>query len=119
MCKQMVGNFAQIYSPYLYEKESGPRYLPAMEANSKSPSSLLSILKPCTNQIFVTAIFVFVSITLATILRFCLVRENKKLEQAEIEQQELQLGEKGNVDHMEVSQPGPAPGLSPGFRFLL
>jgi len=33
----MVGNFAQIYSPYLYEKESGPRYLPAMTANSKSP----------------------------------------------------------------------------------
>jgi len=56
---------------------------------------------------------------LATILRFCLVRENKKLEQAEIEQLDLQMGEKGNVNHMEVSQPSPAPGLSSGFRYLL
>jgi hypothetical protein len=115
----MVGNFAQIYSPYLYEKESGPRYLPAMTANSKSSKPLSPILKPCTNQNFVTAIFVFVSIMLATLLRFCLVRENKKLERAEIEQHEIQMGEKGNVDHMEVSHASPAPGLSPGFRFLL
>jgi hypothetical protein len=115
----MVGNFAQIYSPYLYEKESGPRYLPAMTANSKSSKPLSPILKPRTNQNFVTAIFVFVSILLATLLRFCLVRENKKLERAEIEQHDIQMGEKGNVDHMEVSQASPAPGLSPGFRFLL
>lgn len=94
----MVGNFAQIYSPYLYEKKSGPRYLPAMEANT---------------------VFVAVSIILATILRFCLVRENKKLEQAEIEQINLDMGEKSTVEHMEVSQVSPAPGLSPGFRYLL
>ncbi|KAH0159340.1 major facilitator superfamily transporter, partial [Aureobasidium melanogenum] len=94
----MVGNFAQIYSPYLYEKKSGPRYLPAMEANT---------------------VFVAVSIILATILRFCLVRENRKLEQAEIEQINLDLGEKNNVEHMEVSQASPAPGLSSGFRYLL
>ncbi|KAG9966194.1 major facilitator superfamily transporter, partial [Aureobasidium melanogenum] len=94
----MVGNFAQIYSPYLYEQKSGPRYLPAMEANT---------------------VFVAVSIILATILRFCLVRENRKLEQAEIEQINLDLGEKSNVEHMEVSEVRPAPGLSPGFRYLL
>ena len=33
----MVGNFAQIYSPYLYEKKNGPRYLTAMTANSELP----------------------------------------------------------------------------------
>jgi hypothetical protein len=31
----MVGNFAQIYSPYLYPTSSGPRYISAMVANSK------------------------------------------------------------------------------------
>lgn len=80
---------------------------------------LIISLKLFTDQKFAIAIFVFVSISLATILRFCLVRENKKLEQAEIEQLDLQMGEKGNVDHREVSQPGPAPGLSSGFRYLL
>jgi hypothetical protein len=91
-----------------------PRWL-----RTVSYTYLLSTLKSRTNQNLFTAIFVFVSIMLATLLRFCLVRENKKLERAEIEQHEIQMGEKGNVDHMEVSHASPAPGLSPGFRFLL
>ncbi|KAG6001700.1 hypothetical protein E4U21_003902 [Claviceps maximensis] len=58
----MVGNLAQIYSPYLYAKSSGPRYLAAMIANS---------------------VFVFASIALCVILLSCLKWENRKLERAE------------------------------------
>jgi hypothetical protein len=58
----MVGNTAQVYSPYLYDKSSGPQYLPAMIANS---------------------VFVLGSIAAATSLLFCLKWENRKLEEAE------------------------------------
>jgi MFS family permease len=59
-----VGNFAQIYSPYLYPSTDGPRYLNAMIANS------------C---------FCLACALVTVLLRFFLVNENKKL--AAIERQ--------------------------------
>ncbi len=59
----MVGNIAQVYSPYMYPKSSGPRYLPAMIANSG---------------------FVLASIACCAILYFCLRRENILLEAAQM-----------------------------------
>ncbi|KID74578.1 MFS transporter prlL [Metarhizium brunneum] len=58
----MVGNIAQVYSPYLYDKSTGPQYLPAMISNSA---------------------FVFGSMVAATALLFCLKWENRKLDEAE------------------------------------
>ncbi|PYH93874.1 MFS transporter [Aspergillus ellipticus CBS 707.79] len=94
----MVGNFAQIYSPYLYNSNTGPRYLTAMIANS---------------------IFVFASICVATVLRFCLVRENQKLELVEMMARE---GDDPNVkpaDELVQHGPGGVARLSPGFRYTL
>jgi len=59
-----VGNLAQIYSPYLYIKSMGPRYLEAMIANSCF----------CLACLFATLA-----------LRWCLKRENAKLDRAEAE----------------------------------
>lgn len=57
-----VGNLAQIYSPYLYLKQNGPRYLSAMIANS------------C---------FCLACLAATWLLRWCLKRENGKLDAAE------------------------------------
>ncbi|KAI1844078.1 hypothetical protein JX266_009751 [Neoarthrinium moseri] len=92
----MVGNFAQIYSPYMYDSKSGPRYLPAMTANT---------------------IFVFVSIICATILRFCLVRENRKLAAAELDTTETP--DPKNGDEIIQNGPGGVLVLNPGFRYAL
>ncbi|PNY24303.1 transporter [Tolypocladium capitatum] len=94
----MVGNIAQIYSPYLYNKDQGPRYLPAMIANT---------------------VFVFACILVATLLRFCLVRENRKLEAAELEQNAEQHGNPKHGEEIIQSQLGGLLRLSPGFRYTL
>ncbi|KFY51047.1 hypothetical protein V496_08989 [Pseudogymnoascus sp. VKM F-4515 (FW-2607)] len=96
----MVGNFAQIYSPYLYQKASKPRYLPAMIANT---------------------VFVFASISFAILLRFCLARENKKLEAIETEQTITENSEKGGMSHDEIVLDGVGGllVLNPGFRYIL
>jgi hypothetical protein len=103
----MVGNFAQIYSPYMYDKSTGPRYLPAMTANT---------------------VFVFASICCATVLRFCLVRENRKLDALEggggdHDDEHGAGGEKGELDEkrdeiVQDSRAGPLV-FSPGFRYAL
>lgn len=103
----MLGNFAQIYSPYLYQKKSGPRYFPAMIANS------------C---------FVLAAIGIATVLLFCLIKENKKLEAAEnaidAVTVEIEIDEKGEkkpaVTHTELSANDlDVLRLNPGFRYAL
>jgi hypothetical protein len=90
----MVGNFAQIYAPYLYNANTGPQYLQAMIANT---------------------VFVFASLCFATLLRVCLVRENRKLEAAETQ------GTADLKDGDEIVQqaPGGLLRLNPGFRYAL
>lgn len=63
----MVGNLAQIYSPYFYDKRTGPRYVPAMVAD---------------------AAFVLASICFATLLRYYLVQENRNLDALEMAEEE-------------------------------
>jgi hypothetical protein len=93
----MVGNFAQIYAPYLYKKTSGPRYLPAMTANT---------------------VFIFASICFATVLRFCLVRENRKLAVVEEQDRAVDVDEKGGEEIVQQG-PGGLVRLNPGFRYAL
>lgn len=59
----MFGNTATIYASYMYPASTGPRYIPGGSAN--------------------TVICLIVA-GLALILRFVHIRENKKLEQAEV-----------------------------------
>jgi hypothetical protein len=60
----MFGNTASIYGSYMYPKSAAPRYIPGGSANA--------------------GICVLVA-GIALVLRFVHVRENKKLEQAEVE----------------------------------
>ncbi|KAH8667021.1 MFS transporter [Xylariales sp. PMI_506] len=92
-----IGNTAQIYSPYLYNSNTGPRYIPAMSANT---------------------VFVFVSILCASLLRYCLVRENKKLEQAETQNQ-TETGDPKERTGIVQTGPGGTVTFSPGFRYTL
>lgn len=94
----MVGNFAQIYSPYMYNSSYGPRYLPAMAANT---------------------VFVFLSICFATILRFSLVRENRKLEAIEAEENADAGDPKSGGEEIVQKGPGGLLVLNPGFRYAL
>lgn len=99
----MVGNFAQIYSPYMYDKSSGPRYLPAMTANT---------------------VFVFASVCFATALRLCLARENRGLDALEggaRREDEAEAGgdlKKHDDDIVQEGRAGPLV-LSHGFRYTL
>ncbi|KAK2606037.1 hypothetical protein QQS21_003555 [Conoideocrella luteorostrata] len=99
----MVGNIAQVYSPYLYDKSSGPQYLPAMIANSA---------------------FVFASIAFGVVLLFCLKWENRKLEAAEAttnEQLQVSEEESGpkNADNIVESRLEGIVKLKRGFRYIL
>ena len=60
-------------------------------------------------------VFVFACILVATLLRFCLVHENRKLAEAELEQNN---GPKPGEDVIQ-SQLGGFLRLSPGFRYTL
>ncbi|KAK6196675.1 hypothetical protein LQW54_011290 [Pestalotiopsis sp. IQ-011] len=98
----MVGNFAQIYSPYMYDKSSGPRYLPAMTADT---------------------VFVFASVCFATALRLCLARENRALDALEggARREEAEAGgdlKKHDDDIVQEGRAGPLV-LSYGFRYTL
>jgi MFS family permease len=93
-----VGNVAQIYSPYLYPKSQGPRYLNAMVANA----------------VFCAACGV------ATLgLRWCLTWENRKLARKEEEEQREITGEKEGEVGVEAENPVGAVLLAPGFRYAL
>lgn len=94
-----VGNFAQIYSPYLYPASAGPRYSNAMIANS------------C---------FCVCCITITVLLRFCLVNANKTLAATEAETANQLGAEKAMVEEViDVSSPGVMVALAPGFRYAL
>jgi len=95
-----VGNLAQIYSPYLYLKQNGPRYLTAMIANS------------C---------FCLACLGATMLLRYCLKRENAKLDAAEgvhvePEAAKAEMLDKRDVELMEKSMAVPA---MKGYRFIL
>ncbi|XWX01510.1 hypothetical protein V2A60_009538 [Cordyceps javanica] len=94
----MVGNIAQVYSPYMYPKSSGPQYLPAMIANSG---------------------FTLLSIACCVVLYFCLRRENELLEAAQL--QEADEGDAGSDSSKDQSQERVSPylALDPGFRYML
>lgn len=65
--------------------------------------------------------FVFASISFAILLRFCLARENKKLEAIETEQTITENSEKGGMSHDEIVLDGVGGllVLNPGFRYIL
>jgi len=95
-----IGNIAQVYSPYMYPKTDGPRYLSAMIANS---------------------IFCLACISVTLLLRFCLGRENRKLETLEI-QNVVEQNEKVDVMQEEIIDGNVRGGLlalNPGFRYVL
>jgi hypothetical protein len=90
-----VGNLAQIYSPYLYLKENGPRYLTAMIANS------------C---------FCLACLGATLLLRYCLKRENVKLEAMEVS---AVAAEKEGKDEIEILEDmGPVERVG-AFRYVL
>jgi hypothetical protein len=96
----MVGNMAQIYSPYMYNAELyAPRYVPAMICNT---------------------IFVLAAIAAATLLRFCLKRENTKLEAVEVAQATAEPNpDPKNGEEIIQSALGGLLRLNPGFRYTL
>jgi MFS family permease len=91
-----VGNIAQIYSPYLYLKQNGPRYLTAMIAN---------------------AMFCLACLLATLALRWLLARENAKLEVAEMTDGSAQ--EKAEDIELEVVGTRGPTTLTRGFRYLL
>lgn len=94
-----VGNFAQIYSPYMYPKTQGPRYLAAMIANS------------CFCMACIVAVFG---------LRWYLKNQNVKLEIIETQGQAAMESEKAAADEIvDVNAPGGLLVLNPGFRYML
>jgi hypothetical protein len=94
-----VGNFGQIYSPYLYPSTDGPRHLNVMTVNS-------CFCLACA---------------LVTILRrFFLVNENKKLAAVEMQTGNDLLAEKATVEEIfDISNPGGTVAPAPGFRYSL
>jgi MFS family permease len=94
-----VGNLAQIYSPYLYLEELGPRYLSAMIANAS----------------FCVACF------LATwVLRSALVKENRKLENEETAGEiEPPDDDKGENDEDEGGLDKNVAQTTESFRYIL
>jgi MFS family permease len=93
-----VGNIAQIYSPYLYLKTNGPRYLTAMIAN---------------------ACFCLACLLATLALRYMLTRENAKLEREEATMATTSGDEKAEGVELEVLEAGTTVTLTRGFRYLL
>ncbi|MCJ1280098.1 hypothetical protein MMC21_007924 [Puttea exsequens] len=82
-----VSNASSIYASYMYPESAGPRYIVAMSVN---------------------CVMAFMAIVFATILRFVLVRLNKKLDRGEPVKGAVAVGE---------GVPGEA--AERGFRFVL
>lgn len=97
-----VGNLAQIYSPYMYLKPLGPRYLAAMVAN---------------------ACFCLACLAATLLLRWMLKRENVKLELAEAlrvdGREEGGDDEKENVQVEVRENLATTSQLGRGFRYIL
>jgi Major Facilitator Superfamily len=94
-----VGNFAQIYSPYLYPSTDGPRYLNAMIANA-------CFCVGCAGVTFA--------------LRFCLVNENKALTTLERQFANGTPLDKVVVEEvLNVSDPRALITNAPAFRYAL
>ncbi|RDW56863.1 hypothetical protein BP5796_12930 [Coleophoma crateriformis] len=94
-----VGNFAQIYSPYLYPSSAGPQYRGAMIAN---------------------ACFCLACVGTTLLLRFCLVRENNTLAVIELQAASDFPGEKATVEELvDVPSPGGPVTFTAGFRYVL
>lgn len=96
----MVGNLAQIYSPYMYNAQLyAPLYRPAMSCNT---------------------IFVFAAILAATLLRYFLTRENAKLEALEVAQAATDPNnDPKHGDEIIEQAAGGVLRLNPGFRYTL
>jgi hypothetical protein len=94
-----IGNIAQIYSPYMYPESDGPRYLTAMICNSFFCAACLAV-------------------TLS--LRWCLKRENGKLEMLEMQAAvELDDAKASQEEIVDVNAAGGLVVLNPGFRYAL
>lgn len=93
-----VGNIAQIYSPYLYLKENGPRYLTAMIANS------------C---------FCLACLLATLTLRYFLTKENAKLEVAETIIGAVTDEDKVGGTELETTGAGGPTRFAQGFRYVL
>ncbi|ATY59114.1 Major facilitator superfamily transporter [Cordyceps militaris] len=94
----MVGNIAQVYSPYMYPKSSGPRYLPAMIANSGA---------------------VILSIACCATLYYSLRRENKILEAAQMHRNDDGDGDSDTNKNRPQEPELPVPALDSSFRYIL
>ncbi|KAJ9091882.1 hypothetical protein QFC19_008908 [Naganishia cerealis] len=106
----MIGNLAQIYSPYMYDTNFAPRYIPPMACN---------------------AAFCLITVFAVLLLRFCLKRENETLaakeameenrgpvlDPSEFQDRHATLGdmEKGEEDVI----PSRNEPVSAGFRYAL
>lgn len=93
-----MGNIAQIYSPYLYLKENGPRYLTAMIANS------------C---------FCLACLLATLTLRYFLTKENAKLEVAETIIGAVTDEDKVGGTELETTGAGGPTRFAQGFRYVL
>ncbi|SPO07182.1 related to putative tartrate transporter [Cephalotrichum gorgonifer] len=85
----MFGNTATIYGSYMYPSSTGPQYIPGGTTN---------------------AVVCLIVATLALILRFIHIRENKRIEQAEREMEEMGNSE-GQLTAVRDQPP-------PGFRYI-
>ncbi|KAF8866524.1 MFS transporter [Acephala macrosclerotiorum] len=97
--RQHNRNIAQIYSPYMYPSSDGPRYLSAMIANS---------------------IFCLACILTTLFLRWCLQRENAKLQALEIQNSVQEESKKVAIKEIvDANARGGLLALNPGFRYVL
>jgi hypothetical protein len=86
----MIGNTATIYGSYMYPASSGPQYIPGGSAN---------------------AVICLVVAVLALVLRFIHIKENKKLEAAELEPATSKFETKGNAEEAYEKR-------ATGFRYI-
>jgi len=94
-----VGNIAQIYSPYMYPESDGPKYLIAMICNS---------------------VFCVACLTVTLGLRWCLKKENEKLEVLEVQSTvDLDDAKATREDIVDTYAAGGLVVLNPGFRYAL
>ncbi|TVY55192.1 putative transporter [Lachnellula cervina] len=97
-----VGNIAQIYSPYMYPKSDGPKYLTAMICN---------------------AAFCVACIAVTLGLRWCLMNENDKLqlleEQSAADAADFDGVKAAREEIVDVNAAGGLVVLNPGFRYAL